>query len=140
MSEAPSLREELDRKALETLEQMESDLESGRISLAQYSYGVGLIWSSWAGLVSKGLMPLIEIMGGKSVARETKSYLYRGDGQALVVTHDHKGMVRIEAFSPGQFPDVRIVDRSAEPNSFIAGREAYQKAVAALLSRGYCEI
>jgi len=140
MNDVPTLQEELDRKALETIEKMEVDLEQGRITVEQYAYGVDLIWLSWAGLVSKDLMPLIEIMGEKKGASATRAFFYRGDGRAVVITNDLKGKVLIESFSRGDLPDAQGIDRTNEPNPSVAGRRVYEQVIARFIERGFTQI
>ena len=55
----PDVQEELDRKAIETLEMILSDETSGRCSTAEAKYGLGILMSAVNGLVRNEFAELI---------------------------------------------------------------------------------
>lgn len=142
MSEAPpTLREELDRKAVDALEKLESDLQSERITLAQYVYAVDLCWTAWAGLVSRDVLSMLEIMGEKKADFVLKQHLYRGDGALSIISYStRQEKVMVELMKPGEVPDVREFDCQHQPNPQQAGRSLTKKVIASMEARGFIPV
>lgn len=59
MSDLPTLREELDRKSMETVDYLFSNLDNGKITMSQFSTGLDVLFMATAGLVDKGIVDLV---------------------------------------------------------------------------------
>lgn len=94
MSDFPTLKEELNRKTLETIEKIVQDHASGRINEAQYAYAIDVMWSAVAGLVDADFNIIIETM---TKAKKDGSLFTREYYQ-----HPTKGVVRLINTSDGR--------------------------------------
>lgn len=59
MSAVPTLKEELDRKAFETVEWLFSGIDKGKLTPAQFSTGIDVLFMAVNGLVAEGVADLI---------------------------------------------------------------------------------
>ena len=59
LSEVPTMRDEIDRKAFEQLERLAAQLEMGRINEAQFDTGVQTVWNCVSGLASEFIIQTI---------------------------------------------------------------------------------
>lgn len=59
MSAVPDLREELDRKSMETIEFLYTGLDNGKLSLPQFSTGLDTLFMATAGLVDKEIIDFV---------------------------------------------------------------------------------
>lgn len=57
----PSLKEEIDRKALETLQNLLSERQLGALSNREFSVGLSVIYDCLAGLVDKEIISYVEM-------------------------------------------------------------------------------
>jgi hypothetical protein len=59
MSAVPDLREELDRKSMETIEFLYTGLDNGKLTLPQFSTGLDTLFMAVAGLVDKEIVDFV---------------------------------------------------------------------------------
>jgi hypothetical protein len=140
----PTLREELDRKAVETLEKIEHDRASGRITAAQYDYGIDLLWSSWAGLISSDIIILLEIAAKARAPVMTQTYLRNQPGTVFRITNHHDGKVSLSTWdhrrpTPSQREDSGQ-DFIDDPRPNDRANEYIASTTAALIRSGFTKI
>lgn len=135
MSELPTIKEELTRKALDTLEGLERDRKSGIITEAQYAVGVDVLWGTVAGLVDKDFIELISLT---AVKKSDRSFLRR----ALLV--NAAGVVVSVILFPQDYSIVvrtfiggRIDRKQVESDTMEKALEKYNLFLAKLRGKGY---
>jgi hypothetical protein len=140
--EIPTIREEIDRKALETIEKLQFDLSSGRINSQQYSYGISILWSAVSGLANDDFRQIIELMGEqvKKTPNITRSHFYSEKGVAARIINAHDGRVVLTMFRQSSSNDMKKYDFREEPNASALGLEQYEKLRTKLKDSGFIEI
>lgn len=142
-NEFPTLREELSRKALETIEKIALDDKVGRINRAQYAYAVDVLWSALAGLVDDDFRQIIEIMGEvkPDASIFTRTYMRDAHGNIAVVTNLHDGRVRLQTHPLNGVATVtKMFDFRQNVGSHREAKEKYETLIDALVARGFEEI
>ena len=96
MSEVPTLREEIDRKAFEQLERLAGQLETGRINDAQFDVGVHTVWNCVSGLASEWVIQTLgEIRDSrKGEAHKDRRFMVgfeEGMWEVLILSRDLGG-------------------------------------------------
>ena len=111
MSEVPSLKEEVERKAIETMEKIVSDRARGAINEAQYSYAVDVLWSLFAGVAGSEFMFIVEQMESqkKPNAATVQSTHIKGDKVAVVRNH-YNGIVSVKIVVPSAKVQSKVFD------------------------------
>ncbi len=127
MNDVSTLQEELTRKTLEALEKLASDRENGRITEAQYAYGLNILWTTTAGLVDKDLMLMMELAEVKKEGASffTREFYLGGKGHIVKITNTHKGLVVLDlSLYDGCSQSRKIYDLRgrAEPHQSRAGK------------------
>lgn len=143
-AEVPELRQEIDRKAIETIEKIEKDFQNGRITRGQYAYAVDVLWSAYAGVVDKDFMFIMEQMGNSRQDGSffTRHYLRDATGGVAVVTNLHDGRVRLQVTPLGQeSPQIdKMFDFRPEVGTMKSAREKEMALIDGLINRGFQEI
>lgn len=80
--EVPSIREELSRKALNTLQSLLIDRERGVLTEAQFGAALNVLWDTVSGLVDREFMDLISMV---KVNKNDPSYRRR----TMLVCREH---------------------------------------------------
>jgi hypothetical protein len=141
-SDFPSLKEEVERKALETIEKIVSDRDHGRINESQYAYGVDLLWSLFAGVAGGDFMHMVEMMDAskKGCDQATRAYfLNRSKGVVARVKNFHDGLVTMNLIDKNGETE-KLYDFRPEVGGVSRGKEKYQEICDALYKRGLDEI
>lgn len=108
LSEVPSLRDEIDRKAFEQLERLAGQLETGRINAAQFDCGVQTVWNCVSGLASEFIIQTISEIKD---SRKEVSHLDRrffvsfiaGKWETLILTRGLAGSnLTLRSIPPGR--------------------------------------
>jgi hypothetical protein len=133
-TEIPTLQEELDRKAFETLEWLTYSVDQGRITPEQFSVGVDVLFMTVSGLLKKDFINLIT--EAQRLCPSEPPVLKRSftDGTALMTA---RWVVGAEAVSVGRFGGKSAV------KEFDTAREAkdwFGAIAVSLAAKGYKEI
>ncbi|MFT4064349.1 hypothetical protein [Paraburkholderia sp.] len=133
-TDVPTLQEELDRKAFETLEYLTWSVDQGRITAEQFSTGVDVLFMTVSGLLKKDFIDLVT--EAQKLCPSEPATLKRSftDGAALMTV---TWVVGADTVSMGRFGGKCAV------KEFDTAREAknWFGAVGALLAaKGYKEI
>lgn len=139
----PTLQEEVERKAFETVEKLYLDQKTKRITEAQYQYGLDILWSAVAGLASKDIMLMLETARSskKDGSFFTREYYLSDKGHIVKLSNLHDGRVRFELTMYGGITKLeKTYDLREEANPFVAAREKFQELSDNLISRGFQEI
>lgn len=144
LSEIPSLRDEIDRKAFEQLERLAGQLETGRINDAQFDTGVQSVWNCVSGLASEWVIQTIsEVKDAKKgeAFQDRRLFLKKTDtGFSLAILARQLGGGEVRLLSvpatktPGKF------DCSDDPNPSACALQQQNKLTQALLTKGYRQL
>lgn len=143
MSDVPTLQDELNRKTLEAIEKLALDRDSGRITEAQYAYGVDIVWTTTAGLVDKDLMLMMELAQVKQPGPSfmTREFYMGGKGHLAKITNTHKGLVVLDlSLYDGTHSSRKIYDMREEPNPSKAGKAKFQELGDNLVAKGFNQL
>ncbi|MFK3741046.1 hypothetical protein [Massilia sp. TN1-12] len=86
----PELKDEINRKAFETVEFLYNGLDNGKLTAPQFSTGLDTLFMAVSGLVDRGVIDLIT--AGSDYVQENKAQLiakralYGADGTVVVLT------------------------------------------------------
>lgn len=143
MSDVPTLKEEIERKALETLETIYLDREGGRITEAQYAYALTVLWGAVAGLASRDFTVMMEIAdkGRKDGSFITHEYLRGRNGDIVRVSNLHDGQVHCGLISKdGTQHPAKVYDFREDANCIQAAKHKALALGDALVAKGFEEI
>lgn len=143
MNDVPTLQEELNRKTLEALEKLAFDRENGRITEAQYAYGLNILWTTTAGLIDKDLILMMEIAEVKKEGTSffTREFYLGGKGHIAKITNTHKGLVVLDlSLYDGCSQSRKIYDLREEPNPTKAGQAKFQELGDNLVAKGFQQL
>ena len=137
------MREELDRKTLETIERVYLDHESGKCNNAQFSYAVDILWSAYSGLAGKDFLTMIEALGG-SVVRDSSFMLHEvyqdESGNVARLTNTNNGVVLIALYRQGAVRTSYKYDFQEELNPIQTAKAKFQKLGDGLLMKGFQQL
>lgn len=141
MSAVPTLREEVERKAVETLEKLALDLDGKRITEAQYHYGLDVLWSAVAGLAGDDFTMMMEVARAAKRGQSffTKQYYLSARGQIVRVTNTHAGVVCCDV-NLGLSSSRKVYDLRDEPNPHRAAAQKFDDLCRNLVEKGFKEI
>ena len=138
MNQTPELHDEIVRKAFETIEKMETDKSSGKITAVQYSYGVDILWSALAGLVDDDFMRALEMMGENRRAPETKLFFFdEKTGIVIRIVNDHAGKLTYTTFAPGKNAENKVFDYKQEIKPMEHVKKTLKAIVTMLSKKGF---
>lgn len=142
MSDTPTPLEEIDRKAFETLQTINSDLECGKITESQFKYGIDIAWLIASGLVKKDTEYMFEVLGeeAKLANCNERKYFRHEDGRNIVITDSKKGLLSLKLIRKGAKESITKYDLREEPNPYIAGKIQAAKLVDAVKKNGFVRI
>lgn len=140
MNDVPTLKEEVERKAIETLEKLAVDLDLGRINEAQYAYGLDILWSASAGIAGEDFKAMMEVARPvkKSAARFTREYYRTPNGERLAkITNTHEGVVMVEVGKNDGELQRQVFDFRQEPNPAQLAKQKFQALGDTLVARDF---
>lgn len=141
----PTLQEELDRKALDTLGGLIMDCRAKRISPAQFEVGINTLFSAVSGLVTSEFIELVtraskEETNGEDVVHYDRRVFNKGESTVIIVYGFGDELFTISMMRPNRPVNVRgksFVDQTNAPKKAHA---AYLMFAASLESKGYEEL
>lgn len=142
MSEIPSLKEEINRKAFETLERINSDFTLGKINKAQFKYGIDIAWSLVSGLIAEDIFRMFEILSSQatSISYSQKSYFRNKDNWIITLIDSKTGLILFKLIRQGVQDNVKTHDMREESNPSLAGKLKMEELTKAILNKGFFEI
>jgi hypothetical protein len=144
MSDVPSLQDELNRKTFETVDRLFADLQNGRVTDAQYDYGIEILWNAVAGLVDRDFMDIAAEMRTlkKDETFLTKWYMRNAKGDTVVLANSHKGKVKMTVYPAGQVEPARVqvFDLTQESRSIPKAFDKFNELASKLEANGFHRI
>jgi len=143
MSEVPTLQQEVDRKALEALEMIATDRHLGKITEAQYSYALTVLWASCAGIAGSDFTIMMEVAqdARKDGSFYTREFYRNEKGDIAKVTNYHDGRVRVElSMHDGLHKSEKMHDMREEPGCIALAKTKFQTLCDNLIAKGFNEI
>lgn len=143
LSEVPSLRDEIDRKAFEQLERLAAQLETGRISAAQFDCGVQTVWNCVSGLASEFIIQTIsEIKDSRKGESHKDRRLFvsfiAGKWETLILTRGLGGdKLTLRSIPPGRKTDWEFTDCANPP---VEALKKQNHVAELLLGKGFRQI
>ena len=143
MSDHPSLREEVNRKAFEVLEKINTDYTLGKINKAQFKYGVDIAWLLVSGLISEDIFKMFELLGqeANSISYSEKSY-YRHPvyGWTIVLIDSKVGLIIFKLMKLGDKDKVNSFDFRQEPNPYLSAKAKFEYLEAGFIKAGFVKL
>jgi hypothetical protein len=150
MQEPPTIAEELDRKALETLETTMHGLAVNKISLPQAHAAITTLWGTVAGLIPKDTMNLVaqaqthieqQLRAGGEFPHDFACLV--AEGGAGVVIMRFADRVKLRTVFPGvnnggARKEAIAAETEVQPGMWAAGK--FQQWCSAFADRGYTRI
>lgn len=140
MSDVPTLKDEIERKALTTLEKICLDQHNGRITEAQYAYGLDVLWSAVAGLAGADFTTVMSIAkdGRKDASRYTRAYFRARSGAIAKLTNLHDGRVMLDTIAPdGLSRTSKTFDFQNEIGSLKVAQDRFLQLEDVLFNKGF---
>lgn len=145
LSEVPSLRDEIDRKAFEQLERLAKQLEDGRITPAMFDAGVNSVWNCVSGLASEAVIHTIsevKDMWCQSDQKDRRFFVTLNtesrQWETLILTRDLSGdKMGLRSIPPGRKTDWTFSE-CANPSR--ASLDKQDQVAAMLVGRGFRQI
>ena len=137
MSALPSLQDELNRKAFQTMEWLSNASDKAKISEAQFSTGVDALFMATSGLVDAGILALVSQasqIAGKGSA-EVKRHFIKGDTIVTLCWVWDDAQVTVTKRQNGARQKQQV---SADSPAQARGR--FNTMAQALLARGFEEL
>lgn len=135
-AEVPPIKDELQRKAFEHMEHMAIQLESGRMSEAQFDAGVRAVWACVSGLVDKWLIDTISEIQDKHDA-SFNDYRVLSNGTDSMLLYRRIGGAVVYASPFVESHKSRRWDFSDEPNPSFAALKKMDAMQETLTRSGY---
>ena len=141
MSFVPTLAQEIERKSIDTLEKLAVDLELGRITKAQYLYGLDILWSAVAGLAGTDFTIMIETAKLPNRDKEfvTRTYYQSDKGNVVRITNSMTGYVVVDV-NLGLAESRKLYNFRDEPNPTKQAAEKVADLEASLIGKGFKQI
>ena len=100
----PDFREEVQRKFYEAITKVVRDRDTGKITNAQFSYGLDVLWAACSGLGNKDFAELITAAGEEVV--QDSSYFKT----TFLINYDKMAIARVVNMIPHQKVQIQIND------------------------------
>lgn len=138
MSAVPELKDEINRKALESIQYLITSVHAGRITPHQFSTGIDALWMAVAGLINEDIIDLITAAGDEAPKdQEIKKRVFIKARETIVVDRvvgDDKLYVR-------SYFDADLTNTKCQPCTDAAhARDNVVRLAEKLLTAGYTEI
>lgn len=143
MSDLPTIQEEINRKAFETLQKLVNDFNLGKISRSQYKYGVDIAWSFTSGLVDEEMRLMFEQLGKETISislSEKTVFRHLKSGIDILVIDSKSGAVVFKRMHQGSPDKVDFFDFREEPNPYLAAKQKIEQMRDALIAKGFVQL
>lgn len=142
MSDIPSLREEVNRKCLETLQKLHDDYTLGKINNGQYKYAIDICWSLVAGLIDDGNRQIIEQFSRETTAisYSEKSYFRNEEGLVVVIIDSKAGLLLFKLIKQGEKDKINTFDFREEQNPTLAAKNKLVEIVQSISNKGFVRL
>lgn len=140
----PTLREELDRKAVEAMEFLVASHQQGKIAQAELHTGLEAIWNTTAGLISSDITHLLAAMLDHIKEGIVIKRLFVSAAQEPVMIEHNLTSFSVKVNSQLTYSDgwkkstLTCFDDKVSPS--VAAKEHFEKIAAALVAKGYREV
>lgn len=137
--DTPVLKDELNRKTLESIQKIAHEFSVGKITAAQYSYGVDILWNTVAGLVSEDFTQMAALMDNQKLddSAHTHVFLSNDKGAVIKVTNFHNGIVQVASVVSATPSKPTKYDYREEPRAHEAAHQKFLSVVATLKQAGF---
>lgn len=143
MSDAPDIKDELERKASETLARALSQLSRGELSSGAARAALTALWDAVSGLVSRELMDLIaESLDAIDTVPDTPRCRVLGMGSNVAVVElPEPGLVRVRAMMIGDgVKSAKTIVADDTDTTLVEAASAASRVVTSLLQKGFREL
>jgi len=132
----PTLREELDRKAFQTLDWLFTSLDNGKLTAAQFSTGLDALFMATSGLVDDEIATLVT--GAASMAKQGvfKRVFVRGANVIVLTRVASASSFLIIGYHGGE----QRTERIEECDSSKEAAQLFERRVQQLLDKGFSEL
>jgi len=138
MSAVPELKDELNRKSLETISHLITSIHNGLITPHQFSAGIDALWMAVSGLVDERIIDLITAGGNEApIKTAIEKRIFIKERQTMVIDRvvgDDK--IYIKSY----FDDGMKNTKCHDCKSSVGARDAIISMAARLLANGYTEL
>jgi hypothetical protein len=135
------VRVELDRKSIQTLDQLISRHDAGEISGEAFKVAVRAIFDTVSGLVESDTFELISHVSAAPIESVASTRIFFNDA-ATALLQQPQDLVGVElgVYRRGKLHKHTVVDCENEPNPRAARKRATTMIVKALLDKGFKEL
>lgn len=145
LSEVPTLRDEIDRKAFEHLERLAKQLDDGRITPSMFDAGVSAVWNCVSGIASEAVIRTVsevKDMWCESDLKDRRLFatlnVESRQWETLILTRDLSGdKMSLRSIPPGRKIDWQFTD-CANPSR--ASLEKQDQVAALLVGKGFRQL
>ena len=130
--EPPSIRDELDRKALENLQFLVHSLDTAQITKAQYDLASFVLWNVTAGLVCNDVSEAISAAKPEQPSEFWTTGVLTKDKHVVAVSYSNRGRLRVVAQA-----DVKIIDYKDEVQPCLNAKKGFVATIQSLSNNGY---
>ncbi len=138
------MKEELDRKTVETLESILVRLDQGRITMPEARQAVDAMWRTVSGLISDDVMEMIDAFKADTNKAFVERRVFVLEGKDIAILERAVGTgigrVRMNMREPGVFATDKMIRLEDEINPSMAARQKLDAFVVALKKKGYTEL
>lgn len=140
--EVPTLKEEIDRKAIETIESVLRARVNGSITEQQYSYAVDLIWSLFSGIAGNDFTGILEQMDSQKKEKIfVTQMVFAKNGSTVVVRNLHNGMVITTTLKNGNnVPSQNLKDFRDEIGGTKKALQTFEEICKSLTRMGFTKL
>lgn len=142
MSDVPTLKQEVERKAIEALEMVAIDKDMEKITEAQYGYALAVLWTACAGIAGSDFTIMMEVAqkAKKNHSSHTKVYLRNARGDLARVINLHDGSVQFILNMNDGTLHSKTFDFTGEPGAYVKAKEKFQATIDTMMVKGFEEI
>lgn len=143
MSDIPTIQEEINRKAFETLQKIVNDFNLGKISKSQYRYAVDIAWSALSGLFDDEMRMMFEQLSRdtQSVSLSEKTvFRHLKSGIDILLIDSKTGAVVFKRLHKDLPDKVDFFDFREEPNPYLAAKQKIEQMRDSLISKGFVQL
>lgn len=142
MSDFPTLSEEINRKAFETIQKLSFDFRNGNITEGQFKYGVDIAWSILAGLVDTDCIAMFGELGdmSKSISYSERHVFRNNDGSLVLIIDSKQGSLAYKIWDKDGNVKSKTISYKDEPNPRLLAKYKIEALMNSLYKTGYIKI